>query len=343
MVIFTAIINRNPISILKILIVFYSSFFLPTNKSSAQTSSKNLKNDTLFSINADKLPPEKLETLKKIIQLDELKKLISSTETNEKKASYNFDAGILSYDLDEFQEAVDYFSKSIEFTTYSKVYFNRALAYYQLDNFDNALKDFDSHLNLLESYDDFEEMRIIYTTKALCYIEKSDYENAAQEYSNYLDLVDSDAEVLIRRALSYGALEKYKDAIYDFTKVIGMKSNVTKMQKAYSYQARGDAKYQLKDSYGAMDDLNKAILLAPLFKDSYKVRGNIYFAKKNYKLALIDYNKVLSIDKDDFDALVNRAKIKINLNDKKGGCIDLSRAGELGSDEAYELIEEYCN
>lgn len=323
--------------------ILSAALLFVTMNLNAQKSGLGVKSDTLLSISADKLPPEKLEYLKKLIHLDELKKLILIAETNEKKASYNFDAGVLCYDLDEFQEAVDYFSKSMEFITYSKVYFNRALAYYQLDDFDNALKDFDSHLNLLESYDDFDEMRIIYTTKALCYIKKSDYENAAQEYSNYLDLNDADAEVLIRRAVAFGVLEKYKDAIYDLTKVIGMKSDVTKLQKAYSYQARGDAKYQLKDSYGAMEDLNKAILMAPQFKDSYKVRGNIYFAKKNYKLALIDYNKVLSIDKDDLDALVNRAKIKINLNDKKGGCIDLSRAGELGSDEAYELIEEYCN
>lgn len=337
------IIKRPPINNLKFLSVFFALFLISTLKVSAQTSRKTFESDTLISISADKLPPEKLERLKKLIQINELKKLISSAETNEKKASYNFDAGILSYGLDEYQEAVDYFTKSLEFITYSKVYLNRALAHYQLDDFDNALKDFDSHLKLLESYDDFDEMRIVYTTKALCYIEKSDYENAAQEYSNYLDLNDNDAEILIRRAVAFGVLEKYKEAIYDFTKVIAMKSEVTKLQKAYSYQARGDAKYQLKDSYGAMDDLNKAILLAPQFKDSYKVRGNIYFAKKNYKLALVDYNKALAIDKDDLDALVNRAKIKINLNDKKGGCIDLSRAGELGSDEAYELIEEYCN
>jgi tetratricopeptide (TPR) repeat protein len=282
----------------------------------AQKSGLRAKSDTLLSINVDKLPPDKIEILKKLVQLDEIKNLITSEESNEKKASLYFDAGILSYDLDEYQEAVDYFSKSLELITYSKVYFNRALTYYQLDDFDNTLKDFESHLKLLETYDDLNEMRIIYTTKAKCYLEKSDYENAVNEYSNYLDLDDTDAEVLIRRAVSFGLLEKYKDAIYDFTKVIGMKSKVTKLQKAYSYQARGDAKYQLKDSYGAMEDLNKAILLAPQFKDSYKVRGNIYFAKNNYKLALIDYNKVLSIDKVDLDALVNRAKIKINLNVK---------------------------
>jgi hypothetical protein len=34
--------------------------------------------------------------------------------------------------------------------------------------------------------------------------------------------------------------------------------------------------------------------------------------------------------------------VKIELNQKDGGCLDLSKAGELGYSEAYDKIQQYC-
>ena len=313
----------------------------------------NISAQTLNLNNKFNVQSEEIDEKEKMSQdLIVVNKLIEVEKNDKKKADLYILAGNLCFDLRKFQDAVDNYCQSLEYTTIileskvdanSKVYINRALSYVELDDYDSALGDLDSHLNLLENYDDFKEMRIIYLTKSKCYSLKSDFESASKELSNYLDLDDSDVEVLIRRGLTYGALEKFKEAIYDFTKVINTKSNVSKIQRAQSYKSRGEAKNQLKDVFGAMEDLNMAILLAPSLKASYLVRGNIYFNKKNYSLALKDYNKVLSIDNNDIDALINRAKIKLKLNDRKGGCLDLSRAGELGSDEAYELIEVFCN
>ena len=42
-------------------------------------------------------------------------------------------------------------------------------------------------------------------------------------------------------------------------------------------------------------------------------------------------------------AFCNRGLAKIKLNDKNGGCLDLSKAGELGFQAAYESIKKYCN
>jgi hypothetical protein len=34
---------------------------------------------------------------------------------------------------------------------------------------------------------------------------------------------------------------------------------------------------------------------------------------------------------------------KILLGQKESGCLDLSKAGELGSEKAYESIKQFCN
>ncbi len=42
-------------------------------------------------------------------------------------------------------------------------------------------------------------------------------------------------------------------------------------------------------------------------------------------------------------AYYNRGLAKIQLGQIDGGCLDLSKAGELGADKAYDLIKKYCN
>ena len=42
------------------------------------------------------------------------------------------------------------------------------------------------------------------------------------------------------------------------------------------------------------------------------------------------------------DAYFNRGLVLIYLRDSEKGCIDLSRAGELGVDDAYSVISKYC-
>ena len=42
------------------------------------------------------------------------------------------------------------------------------------------------------------------------------------------------------------------------------------------------------------------------------------------------------------DAYFNRGLVLIYLKDKEKGCIDLSRAGELGVKDSYGVITKYC-
>ena len=40
---------------------------------------------------------------------------------------------------------------------------------------------------------------------------------------------------------------------------------------------------------------------------------------------------------------INRGLAKLGLGQKDSGCLDFSKAGELGYSEAYQSIKEYCN
>jgi len=64
---------------------------------------------------------------------------------------------------------------------------------------------------------------------------------------------------------------------------------------------------------------------------------------KDYKGAIQDYNKAIKLNPKDSDTYLNRGLAKILLGQKDDGCLDLSKASELGLAKAYEAIKEHCN
>ena len=55
-----------------------------------------------------------------------------------------------------------------------------------------------------------------------------------------------------------------------------------------------------------------------------------------------NYTKAINLWPYMGDAYFNRGLVLIYLKDKEKGCIDLSRAGELGVEDAYGVIKKYC-
>jgi hypothetical protein len=56
-----------------------------------------------------------------------------------------------------------------------------------------------------------------------------------------------------------------------------------------------------------------------------------------------DLDKALEIEPEFAEGYFNRGLTKIFLDDIEGGALDLSRAGELGINGAYNIIKRYCN
>ena len=63
---------------------------------------------------------------------------------------------------------------------------------------------------------------------------------------------------------------------------------------------------------------------------------------KDFTGAIADYSKAIEIDPEGADAYYYRGLVKLILGQKDSGCLDLSKAGELGYSEAYEQIDKFC-
>lgn len=114
---------------------------------------------------------------------------------------------------------------------------------------------------------------------------------------------------------------------------IGLINKVEKSDSKKSNEAYDDI----------LTDYSVILYMNPSFYFGYFNRGNIYCKNEKYYSAIDEYDKALSIDQEFAEAYYNRGLVKILLNDIEAGGKDLSRAGELGISEAYNVIKRYCN
>ncbi len=98
----------------------------------------------------------------------------------------------------------------------------------------------------------------------------------------------------------------------------------------------------IPDFSPVLDDYNRIIALDPNMSFTYYNRANIKNRMRNFEGAIRDYTAALSLNPDFAEAYYNRALTLIYLNNTTEACYDLSKAGELGVKEAYNVIKRYC-
>lgn len=92
----------------------------------------------------------------------------------------------------------------------------------------------------------------------------------------------------------------------------------------------------------AIADIREAISILPDIPYFHFDIGNLYCLSSDMVSAIVEYDKAIQIYPQMGDAYFNRGLVLIYLKDKEKGCIDLSRAGELGVSDAYSVISKYC-
>ena len=91
----------------------------------------------------------------------------------------------------------------------------------------------------------------------------------------------------------------------------------------------------------AIADINKAIKLFPDFAYSYYNRANLHAISGRLPDAYDDYTRAIELNPNFGEAYYNRGLVQIFMRDTHKGCLDLSKAGELGIEESYETLKHY--
>ena len=177
-----------------------------------------------------------------------------------------------------------------------------------------------------------------YTQKGMELYEKSDFMEAILNLNKPIETDANYAQAYYVRGNIKAVFEDYHGAMKDYNLALEHNSKL-----ADGFFARGNVKMKLQDYYGAIADFTSAITINENYVEAYFNRGKAKQFLLAYEDAINDCSKIIQINPKSYDAYYMRGLLRIDFGDVKQGCLDLSKAGELGDLKAYESIKEKCN
>lgn len=181
---------------------------------------------------------------------------------------------------------------------------------------------------------------------------------AIDHLSQLIDSNDSAADLYFARAIEFALVQDYSSAIDDCTKAIILQPDfaiayfcrANWRQKYLEYQrSTGDmptTEQSFENSFRTaseliMRDYDQVIYLQPDFASAYYNKANILCAQRNWKDAIAYYTQAIEKDHEFAEAYFNRGLTHLYSDEVKQGIDDLSKAGELGIYQAYNLITRF--
>ena len=161
------------------------------------------------------------------------------------------------------------------------------------------------------------------------------------------------AAIFFARAIEFALVQDYSSAIDDCTRAANRADDD---MDAVIYFCRANWRYRLLEYQRAtgeltaetnMDfdimlrDYDQVIRLQPDFSFAYYNKANILCTQRNWQAAIDNYTRAIEADNDFAEAFFNRGLTYIYIDEVEQGLADLSRAGELGIYQAYNLITRF--
>ncbi len=179
--------------------------------------------------------------------------------------------------------------------------------------------------------------------KALYSVQSKQFSSALMEYGDALE-ADSEKEYSeYYRAFYHLNRGVLRAEMIDF--ISSIQSNVQTLTMDDQGTTRARVSDQVNKTYDyseAISDMDEADKILPGIPYVYYNLGNLYCLSSKFVESIDNYSKAISIFPYMGDAYYNRGLVLIYLKDREKGCIDLSRAGELGVADAYSVISKYC-
>lgn len=186
-----------------------------------------------------------------------------------------------------------------------------------------------------------------YFVKGLQELQRKQFNSALSWFDRAVEAADDDVS-RDRYARYYKAFYLMnrgvlKAEMIDF--IASLEGNVQTLSMDTDGTTRARVSDRVARSYDyseAIADIREALAILPDIPYLYFDLGNLECLSSRFVEALENYDMAIKLYPGMGDAYYNRGLVLIYLKDKEKGCIDLSRAGELGVADSYSVISKYC-
>ncbi|MES2828458.1 MAG: tetratricopeptide repeat protein [Bacteroidota bacterium] len=184
----------------------------------------------------------------------------------------------------EPDKALAKFTEAISLdSTLALAYSSRGLVYYlNFKEYQKAIADFNTVIRL-------EPNRAHgYYSRARLYKYMERYADAIKDYTKAIDL-EEDTDYYLYRSEAYIKTDQRALALADLNKVIELEPS------EYHYGRRANFYENIKENKLALQDYDKCVLLRPDSDRPYYLRGSFHYRKQQYNLAIADMTKAIAI------------------------------------------------
>ena len=241
---------------------------------------------------------------------------------------------------------------------------NIFLSYYASHSNADALRQTNYSHQVIDAYNRQQHLPapLRFTTKELSLTADMVNQHFAQitHLSHQIDLLEQMATpqspynaqlcaAYVARAIEFAVVQDYSSAIDDITHATLLNGELY-----FAYFSRAIWRYKLIEYKRAMGettevadfelmmrDYDYVITHLPDFSFAYYNKANMLCLQQDFKAAISYYTRAIAIDSDFAEAYFNRGLTYIYINEIDKGLADLSKAGELGIYQAYNLISRF--
>jgi len=238
---------------------------------------QNERYNTLFNeLKIKKDEFEKETTVEDKIKLKEFGDVLSKVKKEEDYSATDWHfKGKQAYEEDEYDEAIDYFNKSIKLNPdNSLTYHLRGLCYAYLKKFELSLSDFNKSIQLDP------QNPVGYNNRGNNYLNMGKFDQALDDLNKSIQLDPNSALAYSNRGITYSKINKINKAINDFNKSIQLNKNNIR-----PYQSRASLYFKTKEYDKSINDYNKCL---EIDKDNLGVSlslAEVYIAKNDMSSA----------------------------------------------------------
>ncbi len=160
-----------------------------------------------------------------------------------------------------------------------------------------------------------------------------------KQYTNAVGALSTAITLSPRNPFLYIARSAVQAEMTDF--ISSMDNGYSRISPESDRSARMRDAARTYDYDEAISDLNKAAKLNPNLPCIYYNRGNLFALSGRFPEAFEEYSHAIALDPGLAEAYFNRGLVQIYMKDTCKGLLDISKAGELGIGEAYDLLRLY--
>jgi tetratricopeptide (TPR) repeat protein len=239
---------------------------------------------------------------------------------------------------------IEYYTKSLAYDWHPVTFFNRGEIYYFVKDFDKAIKDFSNCISLVYKHCannlDSNLQRCLFKYNLSQFL-VAELQSMNGYSSSYIQLntglyIKIAYKSFFYRGKSWFFLDKYAEAISDFSRAIKMRNEleINFGDTLGPLYYRGCAKYFLGDINGAIEDILKSIEFESFHEEKWESLGKLYFEEEKYSEAINAYLKAIKINPNSVRAIRELCGTNLILKNYKDAIVYCAKAIELDSNES---------